>query len=154
MWKTDSQRPCKIVNEFTDDMKIFHLKNGKIFRTKCPPIRHNNSLLLLEKLSVASLENCCLGKLRHRQGRAISQAVSRRLSTAAVRVRAQVRSCGICGGQSGTGAGFLRVLQFPMPILILPTAPYSSSIVRGWYNRSVICRRNKWTQSHPTPRKN
>jgi hypothetical protein len=59
-------------------------------------------------------------------GRAISQAVSHRLLTAAARVRTQVGSCGICGGQSGTGAGFLRVLRFPLPILILPTAPHSS----------------------------
>jgi hypothetical protein len=43
--------------------------------------------------------------------------------TAAARVRSQVRSCGISGGQSGTGAGFLRVLRFPLPILIPPTAP-------------------------------
>jgi hypothetical protein len=77
------------------------------------------------------------------------QVVSRRLPTAAAQVRAQVRSRGICGGQSGTGAGFLRVLLFPLPILIPPTAPHSSPIVRGWYNRPVSGRRTKWTQSHP-----
>jgi hypothetical protein len=58
-------------------------------------------------------------------GRAIAQAVSPRLPTVAARARAQVTSCGIFGGQSGTGASFLRVLRFPPPILILPTAPYS-----------------------------
>jgi hypothetical protein len=58
-------------------------------------------------------------KLRH----AKAQAVSRRLPTAAARVRSQVRSCGICVGQTGTGAGFLRVLRFPLTILIPPTAP-------------------------------
>jgi hypothetical protein len=71
-------------------------------------------------------------------GRAIAQAVSRRLPTAEARVRSQVRSCGICGGQSGTGAGFLRVLGFPLPILVPPTTPHSSSIIRGWYNRPNI----------------
>jgi hypothetical protein len=35
-------------------------------------------------------------------GRAIAQAVSHWLPTVSVRVR----SCGICGGQSGSGAGF------------------------------------------------
>jgi hypothetical protein len=64
-------------------------------------------------------------------GRAIVQAVSPRLPTAGARVRSQVRSCGICGGQSGTGTCFLRVLRIPLPILIPPTTPHSSSIMRG-----------------------
>jgi hypothetical protein len=58
-----------------------------------------------------------------KMGRAIVQAVSRWYPTAAARVRSQVRSCGICGGQSGIGAGFLRVIRFPLPILIPPTDP-------------------------------
>jgi hypothetical protein len=40
----------------------------------------------------------------------------------------------ICGEQSGTGACFLRVLWFPLPI-IQPSVPQSSSINQGWYNR-------------------
>jgi hypothetical protein len=43
----------------------------------------------------------------------------------------------ICGGQNGTGARFVRVLRFPLPILIPPNAPYSS-IIRGWYNRPTV----------------
>jgi hypothetical protein len=72
-------------------------------------------------------------------GRAIAQAVSRRLPTAAARVRAQVRSCEICDGQNGNGAGFLLVLHFPLPIFIPPIAPQSPSyIILGWYNRPVV----------------
>jgi hypothetical protein len=71
----------------------------------------------------------------------------------ATRVRFQVKSYGICDGQSGTESGFLRVLRFPLPTLIPQTAPHSSSsMIRGWYNRPVSGRRTKWTQSHPTPR--
>jgi hypothetical protein len=55
-------------------------------------------------------------------GRAIAQAVSCWLLTAA-RVRARVSSRGICGGQSGTGADFLLVFRFPLPISISPIAP-------------------------------
>jgi hypothetical protein len=58
----------------------------------------------------------------------------------------------ICGGQSGTGAGFLRVLRFPLPVSIPPTAPHSSYIIRGWYNRPVSGRRTKWTHSHLSAR--
>jgi hypothetical protein len=35
----------------------------------------------------------------------------------------------ICGGQSGSGAGFLRVHRFPLPILIPQTAQRSSIIL-------------------------
>jgi hypothetical protein len=72
------------------------------------------------------------------RGRAIAQAVSRWLPTAAARVRAWVWSCGICG-QSGAGAGFLRVLRFTLPIFIPPIAPQSpSSIIWGLYNRPEV----------------
>jgi hypothetical protein len=72
-------------------------------------------------------------------GRTIAQAVSRWLPTAAARVRARVWSCGIYGGQSGAGAGFLRVLRFPLPIFIPPIAPKIILIYhRGLYNRPVV----------------
>jgi hypothetical protein len=58
-------------------------------------------------------------------GRAIAQAVSRWLPIAAARVRARVSQVG-CGGQGGAGAGFLRVLRFPLPIFIPPNSPSSS----------------------------
>jgi hypothetical protein len=59
-----------------------------------------------------------------KMGRAIAQTVTRRLPIAAARVRALVRSYRICGGQSGTRAGFLRVLRFPLSIVIPPTTPH------------------------------
>jgi hypothetical protein len=58
-------------------------------------------------------------------GRAVAQAVRRWFPTAAARVRVRV-ACGVCGRQSGTGASFLRVLRFPLPI-ITPISPSSLS---------------------------
>jgi hypothetical protein len=45
--------------------------------------------------------------------RAVAQTVSRRLPTAAARIRAQVRLCGICGRQSGTGHVFFEYIGYP-----------------------------------------
>jgi hypothetical protein len=73
------------------------------------------------------------------EGRAIAQAVSRWLPTAAARVRSRVWSSAICGGQIGAVAGFLRVLRLPLPIFIPPIAPQSPSpIIWGWYNRPEV----------------
>jgi hypothetical protein len=46
----------------------------------------------------------------------MAQAVSRRPVIAKARVRAWVSLFGICGGHSGTGINFLRVLRFSMSI--------------------------------------
>jgi hypothetical protein len=78
-------------------------------------------------------------KLTDCKGRAIAQVVGCWLPTVAAQVRARVWSCGIWGGQSGAGTGFLRVLQFPLPIFIPPISPQSpSSIIWGSYNRPVV----------------
>jgi hypothetical protein len=50
---------------------------------------------------------------------------SRWIPTAAARVSRPVRSCVIRGGQIVTRAGFPRVLQFPLPIIILPNYLFS-----------------------------
>jgi hypothetical protein len=84
------------------------------------------------------------------EGRAIAQAVSHWLPTAAARVRSRVWSSGICRGQSGAEAGFLRVLRFPLPIYIPPNSPTSQS-PRAGYKWPISGRHAEWTQLDSTP---
>jgi hypothetical protein len=64
-------------------------------------------------------------------GCAVAQAVSGRLPTAAVRVRARIKLCRNCGEQSGNRAGFLRVPQFPMALILLLASQSSPSTRAG-----------------------
>jgi hypothetical protein len=93
------------------------------------------------------------GSVTFQGSRAIAQAVSHRFPTAEARVRAYVRAGGIWGGQSDIEEDFVPVLRVPLPILIPPIAPHSSSIIQGRYNRPVSGRRTKRTQTHTSPRK-
>jgi hypothetical protein len=68
------------------------------------------------RLSETACPVCPQLPSKSEDGCATPQAVSCWLPTAAVRVRSNVRSCGISGWQSATRAGFLRVLQCPLPI--------------------------------------
>jgi hypothetical protein len=63
------------------------------------------------------------GNLRTSRRPCRSSAVRRWLPTAAARVRVRA-ACRVRSGQSGTGAGFLRVLRFPLPISS-PISPLS-----------------------------
>jgi hypothetical protein len=46
---------------------------------------------------------------------------------------------GICGGRGDTGAGFLLILRFSLPIIIAATAPHlSSSVCPDWYTGQIL----------------
>jgi hypothetical protein len=77
---------------------------------------------LIETAKYESSIHCYLFQF----GRAIAEAVSLWLPFAADRVQSRVGSSGICGGQNGVGAGFLRVLRFSL-LFILTNTPSSES---------------------------
>jgi hypothetical protein len=67
-------------------------------------------------------------------GRAIAQAVSRWLPTAAARVR----SSGICGGQTGAEAGFFFLSTSVSPANLRSTKFSIRTFTRGRYNRPEV----------------
>jgi hypothetical protein len=94
------------------------------------------------------LSVCMSSRVRYEQHGLLnlcnSSGVIRRLRTVAARVRDQVNSWVICVRQSGPGAGYLRVLKFPLPILIPQSAPQSCTMVWGWWNRPVSQSVSQW----------
>jgi hypothetical protein len=94
-------------------------------------------------------KNLKLGTKIKINDRAIAQAASRRHPTVAARVLAQAGHVGFMLNKVALGS--VRVLLFPLPIIIPPTIPHSSSLIRGWYNMPVSGRSTKWTVTpHPT----
>jgi hypothetical protein len=79
---------------------------------------HDSKIFLHYRQSVLIMFRKIIIACSGNRGHVTAQNVSRRLPNSAARVRAQVRSCENYGEESGTGAGYLRVLQFPLPILI------------------------------------
>jgi hypothetical protein len=98
----------------------------------------------LKNTTLSSTQRSWEGVKLSSRGCAIAQVVSRWLPTAVARVR----SCGICDGQSDTGAGFLRVLRFPLT-LIPPIVPCSS--LSGAGTVCQIVANMPSGLSHPTP---
>jgi hypothetical protein len=74
-------------------------------------------------------------------GRRNGNPATNRLSYGAARVQARVWSCGICGRQSGAGAGLLRVLRFPLSIFIPPILHNHPHLSSGAYTIG-----QKWSQ--------
>jgi hypothetical protein len=88
---------CAHIERFSS---VDYLSERKMFRTK-----------FLEKITYI------LCQVHFHKIHAMAQAVSCWPLTAESRVRAWLDTCGICGGQSGTGAGFSPSSSvFPLPI--------------------------------------
>jgi hypothetical protein len=69
-------------------------------------------------------------------GRGITKAHSSFLfATAAIHIQTHATSCETCGEQGGTEAGCLRVLPFPLPILI----PSNLSLLLSIIQNSCSC---------------
>jgi hypothetical protein len=87
------------------------------------------------------------------QGRAIARAVSRRPSSSLVRFASQIKSCGICGEQSGAGALFLLAFLFTFLFLLPRTAPHSLIIRhRSYVGFLLRASLNSQWKIHEVPR--
>ena len=84
---------------------------------------------------------CYVNKRQTLEGCDMSRAVSRQLLTAEVRIRTQVSSCEICGGQSG------RVTGFSLSTSVSP-CPYHSTFAL-YSSPSTCCSYQKDKRAKP-----
>jgi hypothetical protein len=97
----------------------------------------------------------CINRHYWPPGHAIAQAVGHQLPIAASQVRSQVRSLGICNGQSDSEVGFLQILWFPIILLIshsLIIQHYTTvveNLVKLWRWQSKVIE-NKWQERNYT----
>jgi hypothetical protein len=120
------------------------------FLKKC---RMMNGGCVTESCGGLLITSCVFEYIKLRgQGRAMAQVVSHRLPTAAGRVRAQVRSYGVCGGQSWHwGKFFSEYFRFPCQFIfhrLLHIHHLSSGAGTLGQLVPINGRRTKWIQSH------
>jgi hypothetical protein len=82
----------------------------------------------------------------------IVQAACHQLPTMVAWVQYQIRSCRICGGKSGTRAGFHPVLRFPLPVPIPATAPHSVTILPLTLHSLITNNTNYKNTQHHIPK--
>jgi hypothetical protein len=87
-------------------------------------------------------------------GRAIAQAVSRRLPTAAALFEPRSDRVAFVVNKVALEQVFSEYFGLSCQFLFHRVLHTRACTVRGWYNRPVSGRRTKWTQSHLTKKKN
>jgi hypothetical protein len=105
------------------------------------PQRHTSQNNPHITFRISRLINCVLLR-SYEYVQDIAQVISYRFHTVADRVWSQITSRGVCGGKFGILVGFIQVLQSPMTILMLPSAPRSimilSHLLYGLHNNPVL----------------
>jgi hypothetical protein len=116
------RRGRHLKSSITNNMSKYSIVKHLHYTVYCTSLFHNK-YNLAELTRYSEIKACSIFRQLLHSRPCRSSAVRRWLPTAAVRVRVRA-ACEVCGGQSGTGAGFLRVLRFPLPI-IPPISPLS-----------------------------
>jgi hypothetical protein len=121
-----------------DESSLWEADSGSVTSETANILRNSNDYshrdisgdltpVVMESSVFQDISQCSKSEVNRGLWRGVAQAISHWLPTAIVRVQGRVMLCRICDRQSGSGAGFLQVLRFPLPV-IPPTAPHSSSV--------------------------